>query len=247
MLAPKQQLKFGADMLAFGTAMNAVEENLDRWSRGEAEPFENPFEPVREPTLDSGGHSRIYNRAEERARQAVEEGEWAEWKEYVEDAKNLYGFDPGQAAGADSILAECLERAAHFTRSEDWRREVQRNRLWANLLNGLHIPSFHPLRYRLERKYGQMAEPVRGIGEELKQRIDAIPTMAQRRAADERILRSLGERGYQETMPAETVQGPGAEGTVEEAVVQPGPPVQTEVFDEAGSANDDPADNVRMR
>jgi len=68
MLAAKQQIKFGADLLTFNTAMDAFEQNLDRWSRGEIQPYENPFAPGGKPRLDESGRSPALKAAEQRAR-----------------------------------------------------------------------------------------------------------------------------------------------------------------------------------
>ena len=219
MLAPKEQLRFGSELLAFTTAMNAFDEALDRWSKGDVRPGENPFEGGGKPKLDESGQSAAYKAAQQMAQRDLDKGEWDGWAQYVEEAKRLYALDEGQAAGANSILSECLDHAAQYTKSEDWRRKVERNRVWINLFTALQIGPAHPLRYCLDRNYGQLLDPIHAIGEELKQRIDAIPTAAQRREADERILKMVGEKGFVEKpespggdpcQPARVDRGAGA-------------------------------------
>lgn len=246
MLGAKDQLKFGGDLMTLSTALNAFEDTLDRWQDGDVRPGENPFEPDGKPKLDESGHSRAYNAAERMVRQDMEQGEWEGWKQYVEDARKLYGFDEGQAAGASSILNECLARAAQYTGSEGWRREFERVRLWMNLLGVLRIGRSHPLRYCLERGYGRLLEPVHAIGEELKQRIDALPTVAQRRAADERILQMIGEQGFVEKSGSR-VGISAAEEALPAGPVRAAPPEPQEVYDERGSANDETGDSLYRR
>ncbi len=238
MLGAKDQLKFGGDLMTLSTALNAFEDTLDRWEDGDVRPGENPFEPDGKPKLDESGHSRAYNAAVRMVRQDMEQGEWEGWKQYVEDARKLYGFDEGQAAGASSILNECLARAAQYTGGEDWRREFERVRLWMNLLGVLRVGQSHPLRYCLERGYGRLVEPVHAIGDELKQRIDAIPTVAQRRAADERILQMIGEQGFVEN-PDSRIGASAAREALPAGPVRSTPPEPLEAHDERGSANDE--------
>ncbi|HSW45195.1 MAG TPA: hypothetical protein VLM89_06450 [Phycisphaerae bacterium] len=244
MLAPKQQLKFGADVLAFSTALNAIEENLDRWARGEARPFEeDPFQPSTEPRLDESGRSSAYNAAERGARETVEKGALEEWKKYVKDAKQFYGLDDGQAAAADSILNEATQQAATYTQDETWRNRAIRNRLWQNMLLRLGVGRVHPLRYELDRQYDEMLDPINAVGQNLRQRVDGIPTQAQRQMADARLLEALGAQGFVEESP----ETPSEE--TEQKVVEPESRDQTvtghelvvePVFDERGLANEEP-------
>jgi len=240
-LAPKEQLKFGVELLAFTTAIDAFEQTMDRWARGEARPGENPFQGDDQLKRDESGRTAAYKSAEEQARQAVEKGEWEEWKKYVADAKKFYEFDEGQAATADSILNECLQRAAQYTQSEDWRRKVQRNQVWKNMLFQLQVGPVHPLRYYLQRQYSQMLDPISAIGAELKQQIDAIPTQAQRRSAEDRILQALGAQGFVEAEVGgqSTQEVAAAEGEARQPTSTESPSPEP-VFDEKGSANEEP-------
>jgi hypothetical protein len=242
-LAAKEQLKFGAELLAVTTAMDAFEQTLDRWARGDIRPGENPFQDDGQLKRDESGRTAAYKSAEDQARQAVEKGQWEEWKKYVEDAKKFYDFDEGQAASADSILNECLQRVAQYTQSEDWRRNVQRNQLWKNMLFQLQVGPVHPLRYYLQRQYRRMLDPIDAIGQELKQQVDAIPTPAQRRSAEDRILQTLGAQGFVERSDEAGGQSTQEVSAAEGEARQPPstePPAPEPVFDEKGSANQEP-------
>jgi len=137
-----------------------------------------------------------------------------------------------------------LQRVIHYTQNEDWRRKAERNQLWKHMLFELQVGPVHPLRYYLQRQYMRMLDPIQSIGQELKQRIDAIPTLAQRRTAEDHILQVLGAQGFAESPAATTEQStqeaPASAGeTGQAASTQPWPPEP--VFDEEGSANQEPS------
>jgi len=200
MLSAGQQLNFGKDLMLAGTALDTFEKSMERWEKGEMRPGENPFrEDDGTIEKDQDGHSRAYNNAERMAERAVEKGPWSRWEKYVESAKTVYGFDNAQAATADSILRECLDRVEAATQQDRWRKQAHRNRVWFHMLWHLGIGSAHPLRHHLKAEYARICDPVEQISEDLKRRIDEIPTRVQRQAAEQRMLAALAEQGYRET------------------------------------------------
>ena len=59
---------------------------------------------------------------------------------------------------------------------------------------------FHgPLRTLLESEYESLIALIVALGEEMKDRIDGIPTDAQKRAAEERLLADLADFGLTRT------------------------------------------------
>src|SRR5690606_5642946 len=123
----KQQLKLMADLAIAGTSINALEQNLQRWERGEAQPFEDPFRSPEAVQREPDGTSAELKRARKYAADSLETG-WSGWQKYVEDAKKLYDLDPSQAAMADSLLREYTERAAALAKDPTWRDRLYRNR-----------------------------------------------------------------------------------------------------------------------
>jgi len=200
MLSVGQQLNFGKDLMLAEAAFDTFEKSMDRWAKGEMRPGENPFrEDGGTVEKEKDGHSRAYNNAERIADRAIEKGEWTQWEKYVASAKTFYEFDDAQAATADSILQECLDRVEAATQQDRWRKQAHRNRAWFHMLWHLGIGSAHPLRYHIKAEYARICDPVQRIGEDLKRRIDEIPTRVQRQAAEKRMLAALTEQGYRET------------------------------------------------
>ena len=199
-LDPKQQLKFSADMIAIDTAIGALEQNMDRWERGEGKPGENPFEPGGRATpqvkIDADGESAQLKIARRRAQSALDGGEWKQWETYVRQAKELYGFDAAQTATAESLLREYLDRVGMITRDEAWRTRVYRNRLYRDLVVRMLGPSGRMNVEVLEEEYERLMRPVRELGIEFKSRIDQIPTAAQREAAEQRISEAYRTLGF---------------------------------------------------
>lgn len=196
MLETRQQLKLGGDLMALNTGLDVFERTMERWSRGEVRPFEDPFRDDQDLKPDQQGRSQAYTSARNMAERDVDQGGWAGWARYVEDAKKFYALDESQSSTADSILRECMERVETLTKAGDWRESALRNRVWFHMLYHLHIGAAHPLRHMVEREFARMSDPIETIEMDLKRRIDGIPTYAQRQAAERRILGMLEDKGF---------------------------------------------------
>jgi len=196
MLPVKQQLKLGADLMAVDTAIDAFEKNMQRWAKGEVEPFQDPFEEKKEIEVSESGESKALERARANAQQALDRGQWSDWEKYVEDAKKLYEMDDSQSATADSILREVTERAKSVARDENRRQRLYRNRLWQGMIWPLRLGWGSPLRHLIEQDYATINEPIEVLGDELKDRIDDIPTQPQREAVGKRLAAALAEKGF---------------------------------------------------
>ncbi len=191
-LTPLQKAKFERDVLQLGVGMQFAEKKLQQWREGEFDP-EEFWEPTRA--------ERRKRREERRRRRAAEAGETAEtnrletgstaeqleldqisrevrvWEEYVEKFARVYKLDKGQRDAARSFLAELRARAlSHRDRRRD---EIAR------------------LEYRIARHTGSKEElaqikdelvqlygPIDDLFQELKRRLEQIPTDRQRQNVD---------------------------------------------------------------
>lgn len=236
LLAPKQQLKLAGDLLAFNTGLEAFSKTMDRWSQGEVRPHENPFTSEADMKLDAEGRSKSYNAAIKSAERAVNERDWSSWERYVEDAKKFYEFDDSQIASADSILRESLERAQTIIKSEEYQHQAVRNRIWHHMLWSLRIGNEHPVRAHLAKHMKEMSDPIDAVYLDLRNRIDRIPTYAQRQTADQRIMGLLSEQGYDANFVAGSPQdrsSSGAESQAAQGSPQP-PSVEPPVNEQGG-------------
>lgn len=197
MLPLKQQLKLAGEMMAFNKALDAFEERMRAWADGRADTTRNPFEdPDQEIKLDEQGQSPDLKRARQQAQIAIDREPTAAWEKYVKDAKTFYGFDESQSATADSVLRECLERADRIRSDQQWRAKSHRNRVWQSMMFRLPDGWNHPLRLLLDQEQTDLNSGFRAIENDLKTRIDRIPTPSQRRAAEERMESLLSEKGF---------------------------------------------------
>jgi len=91
MLSFKQQLKLTGDVAMAGTAINAFEQNMQLWSKGQGNPFGDPFRKDEDQPapLDKDGLSKQASQAKKTAKSNAEGGEWREWKKYVQDAPSI--------------------------------------------------------------------------------------------------------------------------------------------------------------
>jgi hypothetical protein len=201
MLPFKQQLKLTADLALAGTAMDAFEKNMQRWSKGEGNPGENPFEGA--PQDDPAAKERIVKNARLVASQAADRDYAQEWKTYLEQAQKFYVFDEAQSATGESILREFIGRAQTFKTDAAARENVYQSRLWMSLAAQVRIPGAAQLQQVITARYEKVSQPLRDLERQFKGRIDEIPTEAQRTAADERLLGKLTEHGYTTTAEAQ--------------------------------------------
>jgi hypothetical protein len=186
----KQQFKLMGDMAIAGTAINAFEQNLHRWERGEVDPFGDPFRSQEAPQKEADGTTQQLKRARKSAADHIESA-WKPWAAYVEDVKKLYDLDASQAATADSLLREYTERASHLAADQQWRDRMYQNRLWYSLMQNLRMSHANPLWFRLEDQLPELMDPIARLELELKRRLDELPTVAQRAAADQKVIKAL--------------------------------------------------------
>lgn len=202
MLGFKQQLKLTADMALAGTALNAFEQNMQRWSKGEAKPFENPFESQNAPPnvqKEADGTSKQFKSAQKTAEASLKLTRSSDWKKYVEEATKLYGFDASQSATAQSLLREFTQRGESLMQDTTWRDGMYRNRMWFSMLRASGMGWGSLLWDRLEEQQRQMSDPIDQLELDFKTRVDQIPTAAQREAADRHIESLLAEKGLKLT------------------------------------------------
>lgn len=196
----KQQLKMTAELAAAGTALNGFEQNMQRWARGEGQPGEDPFN--NSPSgpdatkKDTTGQSPVLKGARDAAQAELDKQEWLRrmWQNYLNEFKKFYALDDSQAATADSILREYLERARGLMQDASWRDQIYRSRLWLRMAPPLRMAQvFSNI---LNSRYDESMAPINALGDEFRLRLEEIPTEAQKAAANERIAAALKERGY---------------------------------------------------
>ncbi|UCD27842.1 MAG: hypothetical protein JSV03_12150 [Planctomycetota bacterium] len=216
LLPIKQQLKMAGELMAVNTAFDAFEETMKQWASGEVTKYGDPFHQNRKIERDESGQSKHLKWAKKNAEDVMTRGKTAEWEKYVKEAKELYQLDDLQSSSADSILRECVERANNTARDEIWRNRIYLNTLWKNMVWRLPDGWNNPLRTLIEDDHEKLMEPIEVIGNELKTKIDKIPTEAQLEAAEDRIATLLEEKGFDSTP-----QAPPPEADQEQRLEEP--------------------------
>ena len=200
MLPFKKQLTLARDLMGVNTMLDAFEERMTKWANGEEEALGDPFRtrrPEDKVKLDENGESTALKRSRKTAEEQLEKSRFREWKKYVQQAKQFYQFDDAQAATADSILREYLERAQSIIQDQAWRTRVYQNRVWSTMLLQKPNGRNHPLQAILLNELIETNAPLRELENQLKARIETIPTHAQRKAADDRLNTWLADKGLE--------------------------------------------------
>ncbi len=184
-LTPLQKARFERDVLQLGVGMQFAEKKLQQWREGEFDP-EEFWEPTRA--------ERRRRREERRRRRAAEAGETTEakagqpeldqiskevhaWEEYVEKFAQVYKLDEGQRDAARSCLAELKARAL----SHRDRRRDEIARLEYRIAQ--HTGSKEELA-QIKAQLVELYGPIDGMFQELKHRLEQIPTDRQKQNVD---------------------------------------------------------------
>lgn len=184
-LEPAQRAKFELDALKLSAGLKLAEMKLSGWQEGTVKPDELwvPTRAERKRRREAARKKRDQQAAvqqpsaqEPTAEQAEPDQidlELAAWAKYVADFVSLYELDEGQRNAARSLLEELTERA---NTHRDRRREeiaALEKRIANNKGTEKEIAE---IRKQLVELYG----PIDEMFKELKERLSAIPTAAQR-------------------------------------------------------------------
>lgn len=176
-LTPRQRTKFEVEMFKFGAGMNLAEAKLNLWAKGEFEERE-VWDPPR-------AERRRRRQAEMKESDETKEDEnpiLAEldlWEQYVQEFIRNYELDDGQRTAARSILSELKQRAADYAQRN--RREVMQ--LEARLDDPEKTDEEAAV---LKKQIVELYGPVDEMFTELQNRLEQLPTSAQRARSKER-------------------------------------------------------------
>lgn len=201
MLPMKQQLRLAADLMAVNTAMDGFEATMQRWSKGEINPDDDPFHPDDDLVqLGPDGVSQQVTQARERSAHEDRLPRLTNvWEEYVKQAVQLYGFDESQKATAESVVRETIAKATAVLNDSEFRTQDDENRFWLRFSRSLGPENRgdQPLMYLLLRQASLLQGPLNQMTDELKERVDRIARQDQQRAAGELMQAKLAELGYE--------------------------------------------------
>jgi len=179
MLRPDKLEILDEDIASYEKRQKVVDGAIERWARGEWQPSDWGLEndplhgraaqkggPPIAPGRDKEGRGSKPGRRARVARCVSYDPET--WYACVLELKEQYTLDPGQKDTAESIHVELVERALAYVAN---RTEVLAK-----------VPAS-------EKKTHEAYEPVRMLFDELKSRLEVIPTTGQREESERRILR----------------------------------------------------------
>jgi len=187
-LTDEQKKKHDVDLQVTKHNFEVLQERLNRWAAGGFDP-EKDFRPPRKRRPAGAGA-----RGGDRRPRVIGPGGRVErtldyWDLYVRRFINRYKLDAAQTKQAMSILADCKKRALEYRTShkEDFQKVQDKIR---------RLLGKKDARKDLEAAYKELRElskPINDIFQEMKQRLDQIPTEAQRRAYKAEIKRRTEE------------------------------------------------------
>lgn len=207
-LTLKQRLKFTADMAGVTAGLVVFENRMKRWAQGDVGARANPFydssdhaseeQGPQEP--DDPNETKEHRQARERAERTVTWRSKVEsnWEQYVNNAISYYDFDEKQITSAQAVLRDCSDRAAAI-KTPEWRKNFIENSIAESL--GWRLDSrFNqgPWKHHLDQATEKLMRPLDALGDELRGRIDGIPTSKQKAAAKAAVRKALEEQGMKQ-------------------------------------------------
>jgi Spy/CpxP family protein refolding chaperone len=181
-LTPKQQAKFDLDALGLAAGMQMAETQLKSWQRGEFDPQDwgdrrrRERERQRRRAEEERDRALAAERAASRPSLADEVlVELDAWDKYVADFIAMYHLDDGQRSSAESILTELKSRAQDIrAHAKERLDEIQQQ---------LSTHTDPDAKKKLTDELVSIYQPIDTIFAELKKRLEALPTAAQRAVA----------------------------------------------------------------
>ncbi len=204
-LTIKQRLKFTGDMAGVTAGLVVFENRMKRWAEGDVGMRANPF-------YDSGDHEADENGEKEpedpnetkdhrQARQHAERtvgwqiNKESRWDQYVNNAIVYYDLDETQIISARAVLKDCKDRAEAL-KTPAWRKKLIENRIAESLAWRLESHfNQGPWKNHLDQSNEKLMRPLNELGEDLRNRIDGIPTSKQKASAKEAVRKALAEKG----------------------------------------------------
>jgi hypothetical protein len=183
-LEPRQRAKFELDTLKLGVGLQAARQKLEQWRGGtfDADEFWEPTPSVRHQRREERRRRRAEAAAKVPPTSADAEQndqislELAAWDRYVGEFARIFDLDEGQRTTVLSVLTELKNRAkAHGDRR---RAEIAELEERIATFEGTEEEATE-LKKQLTELYG----PVDDMFQELKSRIESVPTARQRAEA----------------------------------------------------------------
>ena len=203
MLPAAQQLKMAAELMAFKTAVDGLEETMKQWASGQSQDYSDPFRQTREkqePTRDENGLTAELKSARTTAEERLKQDHTQGWEEYLKKVIELYGLDEAQAETGRSVLRESQARAAQLAQDDDLNTLTYTSSFWLQLMNSAGRWG-NPVQKLVERRREQAELPFKELERQFKERLEQIPTTAQRRGVEQRLEQLLSEMGITEEKP----------------------------------------------
>ncbi len=175
-LKPQQQAKFDTDQLAMGIGMQMFETQLKGWQRGEFDGSSWGAQRARERQRRDARQRELLARRAAASQPSLADEILVEldaWDRYVADFIAAYSLDDAQRTSAESILVELKARAKEI-------RERNRERL--DEIEKALATAEGEQKQKLTDELVGVYQPIDDIFAELKNRLDKLPTAAQRAA-----------------------------------------------------------------
>ncbi|MFH0982872.1 MAG: hypothetical protein V2A79_15225 [Planctomycetota bacterium] len=218
-LSPEQKQLHDYDLQEMKGTFEEITKNFEKYKAGD--PVPNPMFPQYEPKPNEPPRPPRPPSVITPGKQRQEDT----WERYVQDFIRKYQLDPPQREAAESILREMKQRAADHRASKAKDYEEVRKRLNESFAAGADLKK----RAAASRDEKQLNKPIDELFDELKGRLDKIPTAAQKKKYEDGVA---AKRTRTRPTPTSRPTTRPADGPTS----QPAAPATTRPAEEKGSA-----------
>lgn len=222
----KQRLEFTRDVAAFSAGVVVFENRMKKWEQGELAPGSNPFFEYGTGDDDMASSQPADPTESEMLRTARTQTEYylrwqanreLGWEQYIRQATDYFKFDNAQRRAARAILDDCRQRAKQVKTAE-WTQRVKDAYFMQYFAWQLPDPyNGGPWSRKVQNDLDEAMQPLTDLENELKRRVDELPTTQQREAAQERAREQIAKSSRRKPPTPKTNQADNEETPSEPA------------------------------
>lgn len=200
-LTEEQYDKFQYQMKRAQEDLDKFKTRMERWSEGEVQWREDPFQTPGEEKEPETAESREKKEREKTLRRSRRMADEAfrnygpkSWAEFLAGCKYFFEFNPDQSLEGDRLLAEYKAMYEQIA-TPDWREQVRVNRMKVGMQHVVPDMPTGPWVYSLEEDFQRLIEPVADLGDQFRKQILGMVTQEQRWNAWEGLRKQARRHG----------------------------------------------------
>jgi hypothetical protein len=191
-------------------ALGAFDAMMQRWSQGQFKEGDRPFIDSIEQADKALGDQKspqaapqtpAMRRAQRVAGYQIRQIGPPSWREFLNGARRLFGFDAEQAAKAEKLLADYTAKAEAIM-TPAWKSKLRQNRIRNSFQYTIPSDALGPWLFHLEKEYNELQQPVQDLEADFRQHVLGLATDQQRASVLTKVQEAAAGLGLTERIDA---------------------------------------------